>query len=364
MKACDRCLRRSWLVARLAGHLELIRGDRPAVRGVLALSNRRLLAALGGAEQQPIAKQLDQLDIAEQRRRWSAAGATSVCRHDPSYPAGLLELPDPPAALHICGAPERIDQLLAGQAAVAIVGSRRASVDGLALAAELGRQLSLCAVTVVSGMALGIDGAAHGGALAAGDRTVAVLACGPERPYPARRRRLHTELCQRALVLSELPPGTAPWRWAFPARNRIIAALARMTVVVEAAERSGSLITAEIAADLGRSVGAVPGWPAAWHSGGANALLRDGAHIIRDARDVLDDAFGAGVSGVPKLAPRPVPQLTGPQRAVLTAVTDGYSTAASITERCGEPGAAMAALSELELLALLKRRADGSYCLR
>ncbi len=147
-------------------------------------------------------------------------------------------------------------------------------------------------MTVVSGMALGIDSAAHEGALEGGARTVAVLACGPEYAYPPRRRPLHGALVEQALVISELPPGTTPYRWAFPARNRIIAALAEMTVVVEAAERSGSLITAEIALDLGREVGAVPGAPAAWHSAGANALLRDGARVVRSALDVIDDVVG------------------------------------------------------------------------
>ncbi|MSV45896.1 MAG: DNA-protecting protein DprA, partial [Actinobacteria bacterium] len=235
-------------------------------------------------------------------------------------------------------------------------------VDGLELARELGRTLSLCDVAVISGMALGIDSAAHEGALAAGAQTIAVLACGPERAYPARRKQLHSELAQRAAVVSELPPGTVPYRWAFPARNRIIAALAQMTVVVEAAERSGSLITAEIAADLGRSVGAVPGHPGSWHSSGANSLLRDGAHLVRDARDILDDLYGAGVVGADRARPLPLPAgLSADHQAVIRAVESGFSTAASIGESCGAAADVLAPLTELELLGVLRRRDDGTY---
>jgi DNA processing protein len=213
-------------------------------------------------------------------------------------------------------------------------------------------------------MALGIDSAAHEGALAGGARTVAVLACGPERAYPARRKRLHSELAERGVVISELPPGTPPFRWAFPARNRIIAALARITVVVEAAERSGSLITAEIAADLGRSVGAVPGHPGSWHSCGANALLRDGAHLIRDARDILDDALGveAAPGAIRSREPLPLPPgLSDHQSAVVAAVDAGFTTVASVAEYCGAAAEVVGPLTELELLGVIERRADGGY---
>ncbi len=362
---CDRCTRRSWLVGRLAGHLEQIRGNRPAIRGVLALSDRKLIAALGGLDEAEITAQWSRLDPAATRRQWAAASGFAICRHSEIFPAALADLPDPPAVLHVNGSLAQFEQLLASSPTVALVGARRASVDGLGLASELGRTLSLCGVTVVSGMALGIDSAAHEGALAAGARTIAVLACGPERAYPARRKRLHTELAQRAAVVSELPPGIAPYRWAFPARNRIIAALAQMTVVVEAAERSGSLITAEIAADLGRAVGAVPGHPGSWHSGGANALLRDGAHLIRDARDILDDAFGVGatVGAVSKPVPLPT-SLSADQVAVIAAVDAGFATAASVAEYCGGAAEVVGPLTELELIGLLERRGDGSYVRR
>lgn len=362
--ACDRCTRRSWLVGRLSAHLDQIRGNRPAVRGVLALTDRRLIAALSGRDEAAIVAEWRRFDAPAARQQWRSSSTLTVCRHSSSFPPQLADLPDPPAVLHLYGERARFDELVCAAPSVALVGARRASADGLDLARELGRTLSLCGVSVISGMALGVDSAAHEGALAGGGQTVAVLACGPERAYPARRRRLHSELAERAVVISELPPGTAPYRWAFPARNRIIAALAQMVVVVEAAERSGSLITADIAADLGRNVGAVPGLPSSWHSGGANALLRDGAHLIRDARDILDDAFGAEQGSGPSPSRRPLPlpsTLSDDQRAVIAAVEAGFSTAASAAEYCGGAAEVVGPLTELELLGVLERRSDGSY---
>jgi DNA processing protein len=140
-----------------------------------------------------------------------------------------------------------------------------------------------------------------------------------------------------------------------------------MVVVVEAAERSGSLITADIAADLGRTVGAVPGHPSSWHSRGANTLLRDGAHLVRDARDILDDAFGAELSAGIARAGQPLPlppSLTEDQRAVVAAVDAGFSTAASVAEYCGAAAEVVGPLTELELLGVLQRRIDGSYIRR
>ena len=200
-------------------------------------------------------------------------------------------------------------------------------------------------------MALGVDSAAHEGALAAGGRTIAVLACGPERAYPARRKRLHSELAQRAVVISELPPGVAPFRWAFPARNRIIAALSQMVVVVEAAERSGSLITAGVQ----------------WCVDQGRALLRDGAHLIRDARDILDDAFGVESASDAGFARRPLPlppSLSDDQSAVVAAIDAGFTTAASVAEYCGSAAEVVGPLTELELLGVLERRRDGSYLRR
>ena len=152
---------------------------------------------------------------------------------------------------------------------------------------------------VVSGLALGIDATAHRGCLDGGGAAFAVLACGPDVAYPRRHRRLHERIRENGLVLSELPPGTPPFRWSFPARNRIMAALSRLTVVVEAADPSGSLITADFARDLGRSVAAVPGRVTSKVARGTNGLLKDGAVPITSTEDVLDELFGVGARHPP-----------------------------------------------------------------
>jgi DNA processing protein len=364
LSCCPACARRSWLVGRLAGHLEHRRADRARIREVLALDDAGLIAALAGRHATGIAAEREALEAEALPAAWTAAGVRSVCRHDPAYPSGLADLTDAPAVMHVHGAAERLTELTGPEArAVAVVGARRASGDGLDLAAALGRGLAAAGLTVVSGMALGIDSAAHRGALeTAGAPTVAVLACGPERAYPASRRNLHAELAQRALVVSELPPGTPAFRWAFPARNRLIAALAGMTVVVEAADRSGSLITAELAADLGRDVGAVPGSPSAWHAGGTNALLRDGAHVVRGVTDILDDVLGPqiGESGEPaaRLAAAGLPELLA---ALLAQVAGGRRTLAALVADGASPGEVLAGLGELERLGLLERGEAGRY---
>jgi DNA processing protein len=219
-------------------------------------------------------------------------------------------------------------------------------------------------------MALGADSAAHAGALEAGGATVAVLACGADVPYPPSKRTLYRRIVQAGCVVSELPPGFAPHRWCFPARNRIIAALAQMTVVVEAAERSGSLITAELAADLGRDVGAVPGPVTSWRAAGANALLRDGATVVRDARDVLDAIVGVERGPGASAAQARRDRTAGRHRAagleprladLLDAVESGRDTVAALAGHPAEAGAIVAGLTELELLGLLRRAAGGRY---
>lgn len=351
---CDSCARRSWLVGRLAGHIEKSRGDRGAIRTLLALGDAELIDAVAGARRSEIAQELARVDPGAVAREWRHAGVTTRCRHDSSYPAGLARLADAPAAIHLLGDPERFDALVAAPS-VALVGARRCSPDGSGLARSVGRGCAAAGVTVVSGMALGVDAAAHEGALEAGGSTVAVLAGGPERAYPARWRTLHREIARRGSVVSELPPGTASFRWGFPARNRLIAALSEMVVVVEAAERSGSLITAEIAADLGIAVGAVPGSPARDLNRATNALIRDGCALIRDAGDILDELLGPG-------APITVPTEIEPALAAVAGhVGRGLRTAEQIATAMGEGSGVPALLTRLELLGIVERRAAGEY---
>ena len=178
----------------------------------------------------------------------------TIRRRDRLYPPLLAQLHDPPPCLHVRGAVE-----LLSEPAVAIVGARSCSSYGAQIAREVAREVALAGVVVVSGMARGIDGEAHPGALAAGGQTVAVLGCGIDRDYPRSHADLARRICERGAVVSEYPPGVEPAPWRFPARNRIIAGLCLATVVVEARERSGALITADFAMELGRDVFAVPG---------------------------------------------------------------------------------------------------------
>jgi DNA processing protein len=225
------------------------------------------------------------------------------------------------------------------------------------VARELGRELACAGVVVVSGMAFGIDACAHRGALETG-RTVAVLGCGADVAYPAAHRSLWRRIADEGLVLSELPPGTGAWRWAFPARNRIMAALAGMTVVVEAARRSGSLITADLAADLGRDLGAVPGPVGSSLSAGPNSLLAGGACLVRDAQDVLDAMLGPGAERLERSGP----PLRRELAEALGAVERGADTCDSLAAELDVSGAeAAAALADLEALGYVTCSLVGVY---
>ena len=372
---CAACLRRTWLLGRLAGRIELARHERPPraggrLRELLALADDELLAALAGAERPAIERRLEQLDAGRMRERAEQARLTALCRHDERYPERLRDLDDAPAVVHVRAAgPDRLEALVGdtladGPPAVAVVGTRRASADALEVAHGLGRGLAAAGVTVVSGLALGVDSAAHAGALEGGGATVAVLAGGADVPYPPSKRALHARVGEAGCVVSELPPGLGPHRWAFPARNRLIAALAHMTVVVEAAERSGSLITAEFAADLGREVGAVPGPVTSWRAAGANALLRDGATLVRDARDVLDAVLGVQAAAERAAAtPQETPLEPRLQR-LLDAVEAGRDTVGALAAHPVDVAHVVAGLTELELLGALRRVAGGRYVRR
>jgi DNA processing protein len=358
---CAACVRRAWVVGALAGHLERAWRARRPLRDVLGLPDRTLVECLGGDRTAQLLDRWESLDVAAARAAWAAVPVTAICRHDPRYPARLRTGPDAPAILFCAGDVALLAEGQAGTAedgppAVAVVGTRRPLPEAEAFARTLGRGLAAAGVTVVSGMAMGIDAAAHRGALEAGGPTVAVLACGPERAYPQSVAAVHRELLAGQLVVAELPPGSTPWRWAFPARNRIIAALGRATVVVEAAERSGSLITADFAADLGREIGAVPGRAASPRTRGSNRLLAQGAAVILEPGDVLDLVLGAGHGRVEAVPPRLEPRL----QALLALVLDGESPASAAPS----PEAADAArvgLLELELLGLVRRAPGGGH---
>jgi DNA processing protein len=267
-------------------------------------------------------------------------------------PELLRQIHDPPRALFLRGA---ADAEILARPAVAIVGARACSPYGAEVARMLGRELAAAGLVVVSGLARGIDGEAHRGAVDASGLTVAVLGCGIDRDYPAAHAELARRICERGLVVSEYEPGVEPAPWRFPARNRIIAGLAAVTVIVEARERSGALITADFALEGGRDVFAVPGEITSSLATGTNRLLRQGAAPLTSAEDVLE-LFGLAASQ------RPRPPAVGATAAkVLERLADGAASADELARATDlEPGPLAAALAELELVGLASE-ADGRY---
>ena len=356
-RACDECLRRTLLLELLAPHVEKARHER-RLGQLLALTDEELLAAIAGRKRAWFEAALERLSPRDARRRVASAGLTALCRHDTDYPAELAVADDAPAVLHVAGNPGALPA--PDEVAVAIVGARRATPYGLEVARALGRGLAAARVTVISGRALGIVAAAHSGALEVGGPTIAVLAGGADVPYPRSRAPLYRRIVAGGgCAVSEMPPGFAPFKWGFPARNRIIAGLSAATIVVEAAERSGSLITAELAQDIGRLVAAVPGPVTSRTSAGTNALLRDGAELVRDAQDVLDAVFGPGTR---ILAAGPDPATLAPElRALLDRAGGAPVTPGALLQPGDDVDAVLAGLAELELLGFLRRGPGGAY---
>ena len=302
-----------------------------------------------------------QFDAALARRQADMVGLDSVCRHESDYPAALLDPLDAPRMLYLHGERRHLERLQSDPA-VAVVGSRRPSDYGTEVAYSLGLNLSSCGVVVVSGMAFGIDSAAHEGGLNGGGRsTIAVLGSGADVPYPRSKRRLYGRIVSEGLVVSEMPPGFEPFRWCFPARNRIMAALATMTIVVEGTPKSGSLITAHLAADLGKEVGAVPGQVTSAQAMGPNGLLADGACVVRSVADVLDVIYGPGSAAAGRAERSAVPDLNETLRALLGAIERGRCSPDAMASNPAEVPEILAGLTELELMGLVRRAADGRY---
>lgn len=356
--ACVSCLRRSWLIAKLASNIEISCDRRPGKRTpeLLRLENEDLVEVVAPRQSDAILS--ENAEIGEERMVAALvdAGCWACCEHDDRFPEGLSDGADGPRVLIGKGDGFPLAEL-SMSSSVTLVGSRRATGYGLEVARTLGREIASTGLAVVSGMALGIDGAAHRGALESG-RTVAVLASGPDRAYPPSHTRLYRQILDSGLVISELPPGTSPRRWGFPARNRIMAALSQMTVVVEAASRSGSLITAEMAGDAGREVGAVPGQVTIGPAAGTNELIANGAALIRDARDVIDRVIGVGA-----LPPESAgPAIDSDLALVLDAVERGCGTVDLVADFLARDAKDVAiGLARLEVLGYLDCSVTGTY---
>jgi DNA processing protein len=285
------------------------------------------------------------------RARLEEQGIRWLARSSPAFPPLLASIHDPPPGLFVRGEAE--EEVLS-RPAVSIVGARACSSYGADVARALGRELAAAGLVVVSGLARGIDGEVHRGALEAGGITFAVLGCGIDRDYPAAHSQLAARIRSTGLMVSEYAPGVEPAPWRFPARNRIIAGLSQVTVVVEARERSGALITADLALEEGREVFAVPGEITSSLSAGTNELLRLGAAPLTAARDVLE-RFGI------EHEDRAMPKLGELAERIFGVLQDGPASADELAAKTGIAVQELAvALTELELAGVVTA-AEGLY---
>ncbi len=331
------------LLERFATPEELLAAGAAAWRRVCPLApseERRLLDAAQAA-------------VAADLRKLQELGAHIITIRDLHYPALLRQIYGPPPVLYVRGEPREQDHR-----AVAIVGTRRASPYGRLVAETLGRELAAAGVTVISGLALGIDSAAHTGALQAG-RTIGVAACGLDVNYPPSNRDLVERVAAQGAVITEFPLGAQPERWRFPARNRVIAGMALGTIVVEAPEGSGALITADHALDQGREVFAVPGAVNTIQSRGTHQLLKQGAKLVETVADVLEEL---DLPAAPKRDQPRVEDLTPSEHNLLSLLTLHQKDVDSLILESRLPSSQVnAILTMLELRGLVRRMPGNSF---
>lgn len=332
---------------------QLLRRFGSAIAALDALPD---LAARGSARYVPAPLPRIEAEIAAVRR----VGARYLFHDSPDYPPLLREAEGAPPILVARG-----DAALGSRPTVAMVGARNASAAAMKLARMFAGALAESGFVVVSGLARGIDGAAHRGALATGG-TIGVIAGGIDVTYPPEHAELQEQIAGEALLLTEQPPGTEPLARHFPLRNRIIAGIASGTVVVEAAPKSGSLITARLAGEMGREVMAVPGSPLDARSQGCNQLIREGATLVQSAEDVIEAL--SDFTGQPRLRlhePEIEPVAAEPEPADLAALLTTAPVGIDDLVRLSgaEPGAVQMALVELELAGRLVRHAGGRVSL-
>jgi DNA processing protein len=358
--ACGRCLRRSWLLAMLSARLDSRCRDQGRLSEVLALGDEELLQAIGGRRRAELKARYAQFQPTAIRR---AHGLEAVCRHDRRYPRTLTGV-GAPRMLNVAGGVDRLRRLTAAPT-VAIVGSRMASDYGMEMAKSLARGLAVSGVTVTSALTDGIAVAAHAGALEVDAATVAVLGGGLDVACPAKRRSLYERVRQRGCAVAELPSGCAARRWGQLASERIIAGLARLTVVVEAEESAGQLAVARLAQALRKTVAAVPGRVTSPASQGTHALLMEGAHMVRGPQDALELLSGVPPSptaeATPAVVKRAQAELEPSLQTTLERVGAGRDTPDRLAGAAEDGAEVLLALSELELMGLLARGDGGRY---
>lgn len=324
-------------------------GEPPYAASTASCSVLASLLSIDQAQAEQVRNPL-QLDAA----RIAALRDSTITLADPDYPPLLREIIDPPLALHVRG-----DRTLLAKPSVAIVGSRRASPYAINVARQLGNDLARSGLVIVSGLARGVDAAAHESALDASLPTIAVLGTGIDVTYPRTNRALYKRIVEHGLLLTEFAPGTPPLAMNFPIRNRVISGLTLGTIIVEATSRSGSLITARTAAEQNREVFAVPGSIYSAGTEGTHRLIQYGAKLVHDANDVLDE-----LPGNLQLAPRNAPaEPDSPLREVLAAFTRDEGTALEqAASRLGRAPSALAEpLLQLELDGWLKALPGARY---
>lgn len=353
--ACRECERRSWLLSALSASLDYRARDRPRLVELLALEDAELICALGGTRRQDL---FARHRAFEPEQTPATDPARAICRHCEAFPESLIRHPSAPRLLHLTGGDP-----LGHTPLVAIVGSRRASDYGMQMARSLARELASCGVGVVSGLGDGIAMGALGGALDGEGLALAVVGSGLGVSPPAHRQALYRRLLRSGCVVSELPHSCSGRRWGAVAAERTIAALAELTVVVEAEERAEDLAVAELARSWGGVVAAIPGRVTSVLSTGTHALLMGGAHLVRDAGDVLDllhhpgPPTGSGTAAGSELTAELEPRL----ERVLREVGTGRDTPDRLAGPGVEEAEVLLALSELELLGLLARGEGGRY---
>lgn len=314
------------------------------------------VAGIGPGAAEAVAGWREGIDWQKERELAEAFGAHIVTPASPGYPSLLREIHDPPAVLYVWGELEERDRH-----AIGVVGTRKPTLYGAGCAKKLSYQMAHSGLTVVSGLARGIDTAAHQGALAAKGRTLAVIGSGLMELYPPENRELAEKIATSGAVVSEFPMTTRADKQTFPMRNRIISGLSTGLLVIEAGARSGALISANQAMEQGRTVYAVPGRIDQAHSLGSNRLIQQGAKLVLSVEDILDDR-GLLFAETPDLAPPAPPPLDGDEETVFRAIGDDEPSLDEVVERCGLPTHVVSStLLALELKKLVRRLAGSRF---